>query len=411
MNRLLSTTAASMMLAAACSSATGQFSIDEEASDADTQLDPLPDEDANAQNPNPNVDAGSDRDADPLRTCTDEGWCHTVVPDAQTLKDVWGDGQGVVWTVSEEGQILRFDGESWVVSHTAGVPLYAIWGSSPTDIWAGGGARTTTTVLPGLLLHGTGDSPSTLVWTEVETPVTVRSIWGTSATDIWAAVSMVNRVRDTDPSYILHYTGPADPSEGTGWEIDPASTAFPAHFEKIWGTGTDDVWVSGRVAITTSTARGQALHRRPDGAGDFVWTTEQPPLPTNTLARTDTYGHSGSKTVAYLVGFNGNTNSAFLHVGVSADDGATFTWTEHTAAETGYANGSISAVWGTGLNDIWLAGARGRLRHWNGTTWRVALVSIDGEMPVQKAVSSFWGTGPNELWVVGADLAIHKVAQ
>src|SRR4051794_5518495 len=47
----------------------------------------------------------ADADA-PKRTCTGEDWCHTAVPDNQIYRDVWGDGQGAVWTVSEQGNIL-----------------------------------------------------------------------------------------------------------------------------------------------------------------------------------------------------------------------------------------------------------------------------------------------------------------
>ncbi|OJY20564.1 MAG: hypothetical protein BGO98_04545 [Myxococcales bacterium 68-20] len=381
---------------------------------------PLPEEDAASAEGSADAgsDAAPDADADQATpTCSTEGWCHTTVPDAQTLRDVWGDGAGTVWTVSEQGNILRWDGTAWVQSHAAGVPLYAIWGSSPTDLWAGGGTRTTgTQVLPGVLLHGTGSSPATIEWSVVTAPVTIRSIWGTSATDVWAVASVTHRVNRVDRSVVLHYGGPpeagdpdgSDAGAATGWEIDPVSTDFPAHFEKVWGTSADDVWIAGRVPPPSgSNATGQVLHRVADGDGALAWRKEQPQ--TVVTARADLNGISFTKSAAAVVGFHGDSSSPYLHTGVSDDNGATFTWTLRTAAETGFANNALSAVWGTGPNDIWVAGQRGRLRQWDGIRWRVAAVALDDVMPVQNAVHAMWGTGANDIWAVGADIALHKV--
>ncbi|MBX3213289.1 MAG: hypothetical protein KF850_14735 [Labilithrix sp.] len=381
----------------------------------------VPGEDA-ASAEDASADAGGDvttaADVEqPARTCSDEGWCHTIVPDAQTLRDVWGDGAGGVWTVSEQGNILRWDGAAWVQSHAAGVPLYAIWGSSPTDLWAGGGTRTTgTQVLPGVLLHGTGSSPATIEWTVVAAPVTIRSIWGASATDVWAVASVTHRVNRVDRSVVLHYAGPpaaVDPDDSdagvtTGWEIDPVSADFPAHFEKVWGTSADDVWIAGRVPPPSgSNATGQVLQLASDGDGGLAWRRNQPQ--TVVTARADLNGLSFTKSSAAVVGFHGDTSSPYLHTGIGDDDGATFTWTLQTAAATGFANNAMTAIWGTSPNDIWIAGQRGRLRHWDGTGWRVAAVALDDVMPVQKAVHAMWGTGPNDIWAVGADIALRKV--
>ncbi len=373
------------------------------------------DEDARAPS-----DASVDADAnEPKPVCSDEGWCHTDVPGGATLRDVWGDGSGTVWTVSEDGKILRWDGQAWVVAHVAGVPLYAIWGSSPTDLWAGGGTLGQfAQVLPGVLLHGTGPSPDALTWTAVSTPMAIRSIWGSSATDIWAVASLAHRINRADPSVILHYAGPtqSEPDAGdagapdalaTGWSIDPISSAFAAHFEKVWGTSSDDVWVAGRVAPSFGTPAAQLLHFAPDGDGGVAWRKEVPPPPN--VARLDMNGFSLSRNLTVVIGYNGDANSSYLHTGSSSDDGATFTWTQRTAAETGFATGSLSAIWGTGPNDLWVGGPRGRLRHWDGSGWQVAAVALDNVMPVQNAVNAIWGTGPDDIWVVGADLALHKV--
>jgi hypothetical protein len=81
----------------------------------------------------------------------------------------------------------------------------------------------------------------------------------------------------------------------------------------------------------------------------------------------------------------------------------------HRSSETGFQSSALSTLWATGTDDVWLAGEKGRLRHWDGTSWRVASVALDA-WPVQNAINAIWGTGPNDIWAVGADIALHKIA-
>jgi len=356
-------------------------------------------------------DGGSNPDATkPKRTCTSEGWCHTVVPGKQTLRSVWGDGQGTVWAVSAEGNVLRWDGSAWVQSYAAGVPLETIWGSGPTDLWVGGGTPGSESESPtGTLLHGTGMSSGTITWTAVPVPLTIRSIWGSGPSDVWAVASRGDRVSADDASFVLHYAGPPSGPDGGGaaWESDPVSNAFPAHFERVWGTGPNDVWVSGRVELNSWSSRGQVLHRRPDGQGGHEWLQEQPAT-EETTAR-DVFGFSVSPAECLLIGFTSDfVGDGFLHRGLSSDQGASFAWTEHSPHETGFSDGALSTLWGTSASDIWVAGQRGRLRHWDGVAWRVAVVSVDDDFPEQRAINAIWGSSPDHVWAVGADIAVHK---
>ena len=64
----------------------------------------------------------ADADASTPRECSDDGFCHTALPKGQTLRAVWGDGQGVVWAVSGQGAILRWDQTEWKI-HASGLGL------------------------------------------------------------------------------------------------------------------------------------------------------------------------------------------------------------------------------------------------------------------------------------------------
>lgn len=66
---------------------------------------------------------------------------------------------------------------------------------------------------------------------------------------------------------------------------------------------------------------------------------------------------------------------------------------------------SFSAVWGSGPTDVWFAGTRGRLVHWNGARWDVQTVVTplpDGADagPPPETFYSIWGSGPNDVYAV-----------
>lgn len=62
----------------------------------------------------------------------------------------------------------------------------------------------------------------------------------------------------------------------------------------------------------------------------------------------------------------------------------------------------LTSVWGSGPNDVWIAGAAGSVNHWDGTQWRSATA------PTSQTLSVIWGTGPNDIWAVStADVVLH----
>lgn len=348
------------------------------------------------------ADGARPDDGATARPCTSEGWCHTVVPDGQSFNDVWGDGSGTVWVVSQQGKIFRWDGAAWVESTEVKaphplegyppivVPLSSIWGSSPTDLWVSGSANAP-------LLHGTGPSPSAITWTKVSLPTAapVLSLWGTSATDVWAITS----------NQVLHYTGPPSQEDAdagaTGWTVLPA--VLSSGLKKIWGTGPNDIWIGGSTAGASGT---MVLFRgHPSGAGEYLFSD----MPRSTDKITSfTGGGAFSRTSVYLLGaINNSAANQGFYLGNSADDGATFTWTWQS-----FKSGRAPSydAWGTGADDFWLVGALGRVRHWDGVDWHVAALALDDVLPVTATLNAVWGSGPNDVWAVGNEIALHKIA-
>ena len=335
-----------------------------------------------------NEDAGVD--AAPVRECSDDGVCHTAVPEGQTLRAVWGDGQGVVWAVSGQGAILRWEGSEWTI-HASGLgPLSAIWGSGPTDVWVGGAS---------VLFHGTGSSPDTLTFAPTQRPRgDVTSIWGASASDVWAvAISY----QDEPRSRVLHY---APGVGGTAAWSEVAVTEDPSEvlFTHVWGTAASGVWLGGTVGGPWTPGR---LYRRPQGASEFepVLAPSDPEMPAEPYDPGELMSVSvisGTRMVLLARTLAGD--ETLVHA-TTTDGGQTFTLDR---AELGEFNGLWSyAVAGT-ADDLWVAGEYGRMRRWNGSAWTASTLSVT-KYPVISDFFAFWVKAPNDLWVVGDGIALH----
>jgi hypothetical protein len=355
-----------------------------------------------------NVDAPTD--AAP-RTCSDQGFCRTVLPPGQVLRGVWGDGNGTVWTVSLAGSILRWDGAGWQVHATNAADQYfSIWGASATDIWVGGSSG---------LLHGTGATPATLVFTPVPTPgnvaVPITSIWGASATDIWAVGGVITAVAPfSSKGRAVHL------ANGT-WTADgPAATNIA--YMQVWGTPGTGVWIGGS-SVTTTGQPGVGLFRRGAGETAGFATIALPPAPVGAVSANPSRVDVGAATADLSVIVLGAARTAgavrktsgavWRGIGgdAGADGGLALTWSVEPRPALPDTLPIVefqqTAVWSRAPNDVWATGIYGRLRHWDGTVWTEAALTVSS-LPEVAPLYGIWGKGPNDFWVVGDNLAIHK---
>ncbi|AKU93956.1 hypothetical protein AKJ09_00620 [Labilithrix luteola] len=120
-----------------------------------------------------------DLDAEKALVCGDSGYCETRLPTSSwgeplSLRAVWMVDPNDVWSVTEEGVVLHWDGNQWSISYQGNHPLYAIW-ATRTSVWAAGQGGN-------LLRRGEGNS-----WSRVETNHigTIRAIYGTADDDVW----------------------------------------------------------------------------------------------------------------------------------------------------------------------------------------------------------------------------------
>jgi hypothetical protein len=336
------------------------------------------------------------------------------LPKGQVLRGVWGDGNGTVWTVSQAGSILRWDGAAWIVHTTNPADSYlSIWGASPTDLWVGGSNG---------LLHGTGATPATITFTPVATPgnatIPISAIWGSSASDIWAVGGSISATKAPffSRGRSVHLVDGAWVAEG------PAATNVA--YTQVWGTPSSGVWIGGSSTTITGFP-GVGLFRRAVGATSFA-TVALPPAPVGAVnanaSRLDVGVATSDATVAVLgavrtAGVVRKTSSAVWRGIGAADAGAdgaatmTFTWSVEPKPPlpdtVPIADFQQTAAWTPGPNDLWATGVYGRLRHWDGTAWSEAALTVS-DLPETAPLYGIWGKSAIDFWVVGDNLAIHK---
>lgn len=350
---------------------------------------PVNEGDAGAFEP---AEAGADEasapDAAP-RTCSDHGFCRTSLPPDETLRAVWGDGAGAAWAVSEQGDVLRWDGSTWKIHASDLGPLAAIWGSEPTDVWVGG---------RGGIFHGTGASADTLAFAPSPLPgaaARVISMWGASPSDLWAIATGEDAAGEPIAE-VLHWTG--------AWQVDPAS-ALGLAFTHVWGSAASGVWIGGARPIPDEGFDEMVVLRRKDG-DTFAPVTlpeeDGAPFPFGVLSSI----HGAAAVSDSLVWIYGRTTvgNPAIWKGSSTDSGATFTF-EHIR-DGRSTDPAFTALTATAPDEAWAVGEYGRVRRWNGVEWATAAVTTT-KLPVLDPLYGVWSGGSAGVWVVGEQMALH----
>ena len=172
---------------------------------------------------------------------------------------IWAASAHDIWVGGAAGLLLHtVDGITWTPSNYwsshSTIEIYAIWGSSTSDLYVSTMVSANGTTG---LYHSTGGDN----WTAVALPAMTTgplAIWGSGATDLYAV----------DNNAILHGVG-----NGT-WT--PQATGVGA--SAVWGSGAQDVYVVGSGGANAGSA---ILH----SSGDGHWTQEFALTEYNTLDR------------------------------------------------------------------------------------------------------------------------------
>ena len=138
------------------------------------------------------------------------------------INGLWGTSSTNVYAAAT-GNVIHWNGASWSAeSYTPAAALLTIWGSSATDIYAGGQS--------GTLAHYNGTTWSTLSGTGIVAGESVTGIWGTSSSNVYVATA------SGTAGLGLHRWN------GTAWSI---VNAGDPRIRSIWGSSATDIYVGG----------------------------------------------------------------------------------------------------------------------------------------------------------------------
>lgn len=245
----------------------------------------------------------------------------------------------IVAKMPDETGALRWVHDT--LTQTAGSEYkLAVWGSSATDVWAGGTGGSTA-------FHRYNGT----TWTAYAWPNDVNGIWGAASNDVWA-VSSVN---------IAHFNG-------TSWTAD--AYIAPDALNTVWGSSSTDVYAGG--------ATGTLAHY--DGVS---WSTV---ASSGLVAGEEVTSIWGTSSSNVYVGAASATAGQGLH-----------RWNGTSWSTVAAGINAVEAVWGSSATDIYVGGDFGFLRHWNGTSWSTisGFGSAAGDV-----IQGIWGTAANNVYLV-----------
>jgi len=326
-------------------------------------------------------------------TCEQAAWCPvpTNASNLFVLTAVWGSGPTDVWAGGSGGTMLHWDGAAWVptvLTAASGLAVkntfHAVWGSGPNDVWAASATN--------VIFHTDGFENGTGTWTLVPSATDsdfnappIHAVWGSSADDVrfgGRPYVFFDEEGGHSINQFLKKNGP-DGIEWVGVEGSPVVNG-------LWGSSPDDLWLIGDNSEVVSWQLGLTMHGTRAGKGDLVWTEVD--SQTSVVLR-GIWGSSASDV--WTVGDKGTIR----HIGAGASQ-----WDVVASPTTE----TLHAVWGSAPNDAWAVGESGTILHWDGAVWTPSLAAfpVNRKKPHLYAV---WGSGPNDVWIVGDEIALHHV--
>ena len=150
--------------------------------------------------------------------CSDGDWCwQSPLPQGSTLRSLWGTDASSIWSVTDSGTIVKWNGTAWSLQSSSTSNYFTgLWGTDANNIWAVGYGGNI------VKWNGTAWSPqssgtSDLLW----------AVWGTDSANVWAV---------GDGGTILKWNGIA-------WSPQSSGTSNKLH--GVWGTDSANVWAVG----------------------------------------------------------------------------------------------------------------------------------------------------------------------
>jgi len=303
-------------------------------------------------------------------------WTQIATNVSWNLYGIWGTGPDDLTVVGTGGVVLRWRGSKWLRMSGGLNSLLAVWGSSATDVFASG--------VSGTIEHYDGSAWSPMT---SNTSAPLNDLWGTGPSNVFAVghTGTVRRwtgaqweVMATGTSNDLYAVWAAAPNNvyaggdsstlvrwnGSTWTPVPGFPGLLIHIRSIWGTGANDIFVSGFGNFDTS-----VVHW--DGTS---WTLI---YNASGVGQIQTLWGSGPTDV-----FAAGVNAGTLHWNGS-------TWTTIPMPV------SASRLGGTGPSDIFATGSQGVVLHFDGVSWSKMVSNTTSFL------TDVWASTTGEVFSVG----------
>ena len=350
-----------------------------------------------------------------IRHYDGSAWSTMASPVSVSLEAVWGRTSSDVFAVGGGGTILHYNGIQWQkMSSPTHDDLYCVWGFSQSGglVYAGGRDGN-------ILLYSGGQ------WTFMDTPVSdgiwrysiIYAIWGASPTELYA----VGWGSDNSSAFDIFLSN----SGGNSWTDETATYPGASHLlpESVWGGASGnnvyDVYIGGgegvyrlqqgswgswqQILSGNTSYNGESWSRKIWGiTNDSVWLV----------------GGDGNGTLTH---YNGNTSTILSTTAIDqysrstaitgTSDGDIFIsgWEGEilhvnngvVSSMTMPPRSPVHGVCGTSLTGIYAVGDRGSILSFDGANWKPMA------SPTNKDLYAVCGTASSMFAVGGSGTVLH----
>ena len=266
-------------------------------------------------------------------------WTSMTSNTGKILYAVWGSSSTDVFAVGQDGTILHYDGSGWTAMDSGFTyDLYGVWGSSSSDIYAVG--------YGGTILHCDGTEWTIMIQDVIHEHF--QDVWGSCATDVFAVGGGFSH------GSVLHYSG-------ISWTPMPSEDA--PWLYGIWGTSGSDVFAVGKGTIMHSDGLDWSVISRCGGT-NFLY---------------DIWGSSSANI--FVMGANGI---------IIQYDGSSW-----APVAEGIITGSLRSVWGSSPTDVYAVGDGGAILHYDGIDWTAMNSGTAWRL------NGVWGSSLTDVFAVG----------
>lgn len=215
-----------------------------------------------------------------------------------------------------------------------------------------------------------------------------------------------DRVHGSGPNdvWVVGESNPGVHWNGTVWEVRPRPADVPALASCVAAIAPNDAWVVGRGTKAAHwNGTGWTVATLPRSTGCYamsasstsdVWTSDG--LRWNGMAWEEITGAPTGNGV-----WAGGTQAWIVGEGATGQSGAAHLW-NGSAWATHALPKRLWGVWGSATNDVWAVGDEGALFHWNGMQWAAQALpqGATGEL------RSVHGSSATNVWVAGREGAL-----